>query len=170
MSGPAAALDRLGEAEARAALSRCCGSSRWVDGMLVARPFVADTALFETADRIWWQLEPSDWLEAFSHHPRIGERRLDQPRFAKTAAWSKGEQAGTAAAAGDVLEALHRGNVAYEERFGHVFLICATGLGAEEMLASLESRLDHEPDEELRIAAAEQAKITRLRLLKLVEG
>ena len=168
MSSPSDDLNFRGEADARDALTRCCGASRWVEAMLEARPFAGDEALFETAERLWWSLEPEDWREAFAHHPRIGERRLEQARFAKTASWSKGEQAGTAKAPQEVLDALHRGNIAYEERFGHVFLICATGLGAEEMLASLESRLDNDSEAEVRIAAGEQAKITRLRLRKLV--
>lgn len=169
MSGPAAILDGLPAAEARRLLSRCCGSGRWVEGMLERRPFGDDERLYAAAEEIWWQLAGDDWLEAFSHHPRIGDRCLEVERFAATRDLSRREQSGTAAASPEVLEALHEGNRAYEERFGHVFLICATGKSAGEMLAALEERLGNDPETELRVAAAEQAKILRLRLEKLIE-
>ena len=165
----AAYLNRLNENRAKEALLRCCGAKRWVAAMLNARPFASDQALYDRAEQAWWDLDAEAWLEAFSHHPRIGERKIQQPRFAKTAEWSKNEQASTEKAEAAVLQALEDGNQAYEERFGHVFLICATGRSAEEMLAELESRLKNLADSELRVAAGEQAKITRLRLDKLVD-
>jgi OHCU decarboxylase len=116
------------------------------------------------ADAVWAGLTPQDWLEAFTAHPRIGERRpTGDPRR-----WSAGEQAGAAGADAVVLDALAEGNRAYEQRFGRVFLICATGRSAAEMLADLRQRLGHDPETELRVAAEEQRKITRLRLDKLV--
>lgn len=160
-------LNRLRREDARAALLRCCGAERWSDAILAARPFTDDTAVFETAERAWWDLDPADWKEAFAAHPRIGERPA--ARRATTRAWSEQEQAGTAGADADTRVAFAGGNRTYEERFGHVFLICATGLSAETMLAELERRLENDPEEELRVAAAEQAKITRLRLEKLVQ-
>jgi 2-oxo-4-hydroxy-4-carboxy-5-ureidoimidazoline decarboxylase len=108
---------------------------------------------------VWWSLEPEDWLEAFATHPRIGERDGGD--------WTASEQAGMDEADAEVHRALVAGNRAYEERFGHVFLICATGLSGEEMLAALHRRLSNEPEAEVRVGAAEQAKITRLRLGKL---
>lgn len=168
MTDPVAAfLNSQGADAARAALQRCCAATRWVDGMLAALPFADDATLFATAERLWWQLPPADWREAFAAHPRIGERPSE--RHGATRAWSEQEQAGVRGADDDTRRALAEGNRAYEERFGHVFLICATGLTATAMLAALQRRLQHSPDDELCIAAAEQAKITRLRLEKLVQ-
>jgi len=115
--------------------------------------------MFAAAERAWWGLGPDDWREAFAAHPRIGERGPD--------AWSAAEQAGMSSAADATRRALAAGNRAYEERFGQVFLICAIGRSAADMLADLERRLGNDPVTELRVAAAEQAKITRLRLEKL---
>jgi len=113
-------------------------------------------------------MEKADMLEAFSHHPEIGsDLAALRQRFASTAAWSSAEQAGVAGADDATLEALRDGNVRYRERFGYVFLVCATGKSAAEMLALLQARLPHDADTELRVAAGEQAKITRLRLEKL---
>lgn len=152
--------------ETRAALTRCCGSRRWVEAMLASRPWGSEEELFLHAGREWNLLGPDDWLEAFSHHPRIGERRPNAAPAA-TRAWSSREQAGAASEPEAVLDRLHDLNRRYEDRFGHVFLICATGKSGKEMLAELEHRLENEADVELREAAAEQAKITRLRLEKL---
>jgi 2-oxo-4-hydroxy-4-carboxy-5-ureidoimidazoline decarboxylase len=127
--------------------------------MAAARPFADDAAVAAAAERAWWALEPADWREAFAAHPRIGERAA--------AEWSRREQAGMDGAAAGTRRALADGNRAYEARFGHVFLICATGRAAGEMLAELERRMANDPAAELREAAGEQAKITRLRLDKL---
>jgi 2-oxo-4-hydroxy-4-carboxy-5-ureidoimidazoline decarboxylase len=161
-------LDRASEKEARAMLARCCGASRWVEGMLARRPFGSDDALLAAADAVWAEASRDDVLEALSHHPRIGAS-LDELRekFASTATWSAGEQAGAAAASEDTLAALRDGNVRYEARFGHIFVVCATGRTAAEMLALLEARMPNDPEVEIRVAAAEQGKITRIRLAKL---
>jgi OHCU decarboxylase len=160
------ALNRLPRDAADAALRRCCGSRAWVRAMLEARPFSGRATLLAHADVVWWSLGAGDWLEAFTHHPRIGER--PQPA-ADTSDWAAGEQAGTAAADAAVLAELESLNHEYEARFDHVFLICATGRSADEMLAALRERLGNDPGAELRIAAEEQRKITRLRLEKLLE-
>lgn len=165
-------LNGLPEEEARAALGRCCGSRRWAEGMLEsvrrAGPWQSRTRLLGEAEHIWWHLDAADWLEAFSHHPRIGaDAALLRAKFAATAAWSGAEQAGMAAADGEVIARLAQGNADYEARFGFLFIVCATGLTAAEMLRRLLERLDNEPATELRIAAGEQAKITALRLAKL---
>lgn len=132
--------------------------------MLVARPYASDAHLLATAEELWWALEPADWLEAFEAHPRIGEKA--EPHD-PTAGWSAEEQAGVAGAAAATRAALETGNRAYESKFGHVFLVCATGRSAEELRSDLQRRLENEPDLELRVAAGEQAKITRLRLERL---
>jgi allantoicase len=153
-------LDAQTTEAAVADLLACCGSSAWATGVAARRPFATFAALTEAADAVWRGLGPDDWRQAFSAHPRIGER-TGSP-------WSQREQAGTAAADPGILEALAEGNRAYEDRFGHVFLICATGKTAEQMLSALHERLGNDPDTELRVAAEEQHRITRLRLDALV--
>ena len=150
--------------EARALLRRCCGSSRWVDAMLAGRPFGSLFALLDAASEIWNGLGETDWLEAFRHHPKIGDRKTGDARFADTRTLSEREQSGVAGASDDIRRELDDANRAYEARFGYIFIVCATGLGAEEMLARLRERLVNDPAEEIRTAASEQEKITALRL------
>lgn len=152
-------LNALPAADAERALLACCGSRRWAHDLAARRPFASLAELHSAADQAWWSLDRADWLEAFSAHPRIGERGTG---------WSSDEQAAAASAADTVKAALARRNREYEARYGHVFLVCATGRSAESMLADLERRMRNETDTELRVAAGEQAKITRLRLDKLV--
>lgn len=161
-------LNALSREAATEALTRCCGASRWVQGMLLRLPFASHTAMFAAAVEIWAQLGPDDYREAFAHHPEIGSNLEElREKFAKTASWSQAEQSGAVTASEATLHALQGGNRAYRERFGFSFIVCATGKSAEEMLALLQVRLRHEPELELAIAAAEQAKITHLRLEKL---
>ena len=148
-------------------LRSCCGSSRWVDVMVSRRPFASDDALFTAARQVWFSLQPSDWHEAFAHHPRIGDREDLRARFPETHHLSQSEQAGVATAATGTLDALAAANDAYERRFGHTFIVCATGRTAAEILALLNTRLRNSPDAEVRIAAEEQARITELRLRRL---
>ena len=164
-------LDRLNAADADAAkaeLMRCCGSTRWAEAMLRARPFRGPAELFAAAETAWAKTSEADWREAFTHHPRIGDVSKLREKFAATASWSSQEQKGVSGAGEETLQALAAGNREYEARFGFIFLVCATGKSAEEMLALLRARLPNPPAEELRIAAAEQAKITRIRLEKLI--
>lgn len=176
MKPVAGVLNALPGADLDAALRKCCGSTRWVESMRECTPFADDDEVFTTADRVWEALGPEDWLEAFAHHPRIGDRippapaDRDHDDTPTSADWAQKEQAGMDSAVAEVRERLLRGNQEYEERFGHVFLICATGRSAESMLAALEERILHDADTELRIAAVEQAKITRLRLKKLADA
>ena len=144
---------------------KCCGSSRWAREMAGRRPFRTFEELSGAADEVWFSLSREDWLEAFSHHPRIGEKQLRE-KFAATAGWAEQEQKGTAGASENILKALAQGNAEYEKRFGHVFLICATGKGADEMLFALDQRMNNGPERELKIAAGEQAKITQIRMKK----
>ncbi|HET8775946.1 MAG TPA: allantoicase [Thermoanaerobaculia bacterium] len=140
-------------------LLKVCGSLRWTEAVAAARPYASWEDLVARAAAAWSALDEADWLEAFGAHPRIGERK---------AGWSQQEQSGVQSAAGETMRALAEGNLAYEEKFGFVYLICATGKSADEMLASLRERMGHSRDEEVRIAAEEQRKITELRLEKLV--
>ena len=153
-------ISDLPDDEAGAALRACCASSRWVARMLSQRPFKDAQEVFDSAERIWNDLGREDWLEAFAAHPRIGEKKDAQ---------SAQEQAGALAAGDDVKARLAEANRAYEAKFGWIYLVCATGRSAEEMLALAEQRMHNDPETEIRVAAAEQAKITKLRLEKLLE-
>ncbi|MBY0495745.1 MAG: 2-oxo-4-hydroxy-4-carboxy-5-ureidoimidazoline decarboxylase [Cyanobacteria bacterium] len=150
--------------QARALLARACGSSRWVDRMMARRPFASDARLLFAARNEWFGLMEWDWLEAFSHHPRIGDRAALESRFPATHDLSSKEQSGIGIAGADVLQALAQANNDYFDRFGFIFIVCATGKSAPEMLALLLSRLQNDRATELRIAAEEQCKITALRL------
>ncbi len=162
-----AAINAWPEDHAIAAFRRCCGSTRWSEQMARSRPFPSEEALFDAAECTWWGLDPADWLEAFAAHPPIGDREALRAKFAATAAWSAREQSGVVGASEDVLQALAEDNTRYHDRFGYIFIVCATGKTAEEMLALLRERLSNDPGLEITIAAAEQAKITRIRLEKL---
>ena len=124
--------------------------------------------LIVKADRIWWSLDSEDWLEAFHSHPKIGEKKAAAPTAAEAKRWSEDEQSGLRNSAQQTLDELGDLNHAYEEKFGYIFIVCASGKSSEEMLAILHDRLKNDAAEELRIAAAEQAKITELRLRKLL--
>jgi 2-oxo-4-hydroxy-4-carboxy-5-ureidoimidazoline decarboxylase len=156
------------EATLRPLLAQCCGARRWVEGMLQRRPFASRAALLAAAADVWAALDEEDQLEAFAHHPRIGEDLTAlRARFPQTAGLSSSEQAGVAAADEGTLLALRDANRAYFERFGFIFIVCASGKSAPELLALLRARLTNERAHELRVAAAEQAKITNLRLEKV---
>lgn len=161
-------LNALSAADARMELLRCCGSSRWARAMASRRPFADKEGLFGSAREIERGLSREDWLEAFAHHPRIGDKEALRLQFASTRAWASGEQGGAALASEETLEELALANREYEERFGFIFIICATGKSAGQMLGALRARLANTPDAELAVAAAEQSKIARLRLEKLL--
>ena len=132
-------------------------------------PFSSLEELLKTADDIWWSLEHADWLEAFSSHPKIGERKAATHVGAGSQRWSEQEQSSLASAASDTRVELANLNEAYERKFGYIYIVCASGKSSEELLAILKQRIDNAPSEELPIAATEQAQITKLRLKKLVE-
>jgi 2-oxo-4-hydroxy-4-carboxy-5-ureidoimidazoline decarboxylase len=170
MAEPHAVIDSLPRDEARKALLRCCGSRRWVEGMLDRRPFGSEVALVQSAELVWNALAPADHLEAFAEHPPIGGDLGElQAKFATTAGWSSAEQARVALADEPTLAALAAGNQAYRERFGFTFIVCASGRSALELLSALEQRLGNQHPAEILVAAREQAKITLLRLQKLGE-
>ena len=161
-------LNRLAPQDAWSAFERCCGASVWIEHMCAHRPYDGRAAVIAAAGNADALLGPADWGEAFAHHPRIGDAAALRARFAATAQWAGEEQRGAAEASDATLEALARANLEYEQRFGHIFVVCATGKTADEMLALLRARLPNNPDVELEIAAGEQRKITRLRLEKLL--
>lgn len=160
-------LNALPEPEARRALLDCCGSRVWSETMAAARPFADVEQLHAVADAAFAQLGRDDLLEAFAGHPRIGERAAAGAGD-RHARWSEGEQSGARAAEPDVSAQLAAGNREYEERFDHVFLICATGRSATEMLEALRRRMRNDPETEITVAAEEQRKIMHLRLEKLL--
>ena len=161
-------IDALPEPHALAAFLRCCGSRRWAEAMARGRPYDDEPKLLAAAERAFAPLQRADWFEAFSHHPRIGDRGSLAERFPQTAGWSQSEQGGVAGAGEDVLGGLLQANRDYEARFGYIFIVCATGKSAGEMLSLLQERLPNDPEAELEIAAAEQRKITAIRLKKLL--
>ena len=161
-------LNSLSADAAQEEFTRCCGASRWAAGMAARRPFDSIEDVYAASGTLWPTLTDADWREAFAHHPQIGDRDSLRARFADTRHWAAGEQAGAASAPNTILDALASGNAAYEAKFGHIFIVCATGKSAAEMLALLHARLPNPPAAELTMAAGEQRKITRLRLQKLL--
>ncbi len=149
-------------------LMKCCGSTTWAEALTESRPISSANALLELSDKIWFDLEEADWKEAFTHHPKIGDLKSLETKFASTKMWASGEQASINTAAHDTLVKLVEGNKTYEDKFGYIYIICATGKTADEMLTSLLSRLKNDAETELKIAAGEQNRITHLRIQKLL--
>jgi OHCU decarboxylase len=162
-----AAFDQMPAHEAADLLLSCCGSRRWVDGMVARRPFHLLGVLLGNADEVWSTMAPADFREAFAHHPRLGEARSSAPTTDRALTWSSGEQAGMTDASLELRTKLAAVNEAYEARFGFICIICATGLSTADVLTLTEERMDNDLEDEIAIAAEEQRKITRLRLLKL---
>lgn len=165
--GVAKNLNELDESAAHQALENCCAAPAWISAMLTRRPFANDEDVTQAATSIWNSLPRDEWLAAFAAHPQIGDVNSLKKKYASTATWASNEQASVARASDDTLHELARYNQEYEAKFGYIFIVCATGKSAAEMLAILKSRMGNTADEELRIAAAEQLKITLLRLQKL---
>ncbi len=161
-------LNILSKEELKQTLFKCCGSDNWVEKMLTIFPVDDLVELLEDADEKWWQCSEEDWLQAFTHHPKIGDIESLQKKFASTAQWAAGEQSVAALASYEVLEKLAKGNDDYEKKFGFIFIVCATGKSAEEMLQLLNARLPNSRKDEIQNAADEQSKITKLRIEKLL--
>lgn len=161
-------LNSLSPEQAANELLQCCGSKRWVEAVVSRRPYSSLETLLTTADEVWWSLQPEDWLEAFQSHPKIGERKAAASVSEQSRQWSGQEQAGVTNASRDTVDSLAALNQAYEEKFGFIFIICATDKSSDEMLSALRVRLENDRQTELPIAAAEQGKITHLRLKKLI--
>jgi OHCU decarboxylase len=157
-----ARFNSLSQAEAESELYACFASHGWASAVAAGKPYADLEALLEQAESSWSELAPSDWLAAFAAHPRIGESGGHSPQS------SEREQSGVKSATAETLGALASGNRLYESRFGHVFLISASGRTADEILTELRLRLRNDHDTELRTAAAEHRKITRLRLARLL--
>lgn len=160
-------LNTLPRDQAETRFRDCCAADSWVQGMVENRPYDSDEAMLEQCRHLWPTLTESHWLQAFEAHPQIGNLDSLREKYASTKALASGEQAGARAADEDVLQRLKQGNDAYLEKFGFIFIVCATGKSADEMLELLEARLANGREMELKNAAREQAKITELRLEKL---
>jgi OHCU decarboxylase len=162
-------LNNLENPEAESHFRDCCGSREWARKMAAARPYHTSEELMDRAETIWNALNPADWLEAFAAHPKIGAKKAAPSQQGLSAEWSKGEQAGMENADDLIKDELAEANRLYEEKFGYIFIVCATGKTAEEMLALCRGRLGNPPEAELPVAADEQRKITEIRLRKLLE-
>lgn len=162
-----AEFDHLDVEEKKKLLHSCCGSSTWVNKMISALPAEDLVDLLEIAEEQWYACQEADWREAFSHHPKIGDLDSLKEKYDTTANWAEGEQSSVKQASEQTLEQLGEGNQVYEQRFGYIFIVCATGKSADEMLQLLNQRLYNNPEVEIQIAMEEQLKITRLRLEKL---
>lgn len=158
-------FNSLSKKEAFDNLFRCCGSTHWANELMEHFPFASVTELKTTSDGIWLQCDKKDWMEAFSHHPKIGEKPGDKHK--STSDWAGSEQSGMQSADEKIKTELALLNKEYEETFGYIFILCATGKSAKEMLSILKVRLNNDPSIELQIAATEQNKITHLRIDKL---
>jgi 2-oxo-4-hydroxy-4-carboxy-5-ureidoimidazoline decarboxylase len=170
MSEVLARWNLLSAEEAAEEILACCGSAAWARAVAARRPLDDETSLVAASDDTWWSLGTSDWMEAFSKHPRIGERRAPQVASAQSAAWSAQEQQNVADAGDSMRVALAEANREYERRFDRVFIVCATGKSAPEILEILRRRLRNDDFTELREAAEEQRKITNIRLKNWLLG
>ncbi len=161
-------INAMSVAEASHAFMQCCTASTWVARMVAGRPYADAGNLKRRADENWLDLQERDYLEAFEGHPKIGNVDSLRKKYANTKALAAGEQSGVKSADDATIQALADGNSAYEEKFGFIFIVCATGKNAAELLALLQARLPNDRDTELKNAAEEQRKIFQLRLEKLL--
>jgi 2-oxo-4-hydroxy-4-carboxy-5-ureidoimidazoline decarboxylase len=164
MTGTLAKWNRLPIADARKEILPCCGSQAWANGMAARRPFSDEATLLTASDETWRNLTAADWMEAFRGHPRIGESQAAQSAPAQSSAWSAEEQQNVTAAGDPVKTALADANREYEQRFGHIFIVCATGKSGPEILEIFRRRLQNDTETELREAAEQQREITHIRL------
>jgi 2-oxo-4-hydroxy-4-carboxy-5-ureidoimidazoline decarboxylase len=162
-----AEFDQKPVEEKKKLLERCCGSDVWVKKMLAIFPVQNLVDLMEFAEEEWYECNPADWLESFQNHIKIGDKKTLQKKFENDDQWAFYEQSGVFDCSSELQEEVEKANELYEETFGYPFIVSATGKSAQEMLDNLLQRLDNDPHEELMIAAAEQNKITQIRLKKL---
>ena len=158
--------DHLEATEKRFLLIQCCGSQKWVDKMIGLPPAEDLIDLFEDAEEMWYECSEDDWKEAFTHHPMIGDIDSLRKKFSNDQFAAK-EQTSIDDSSEKTLQALAEGNHVYQQKFGYIFIVFATGKSAEEMLEILQARLNNNPEEEIKIAMEEQSKITQLRLQNL---
>ncbi len=157
----------MSRADAYATLLQCCAATRWVDAVLDLRPYSSVEGLLQAAKNCWSSMEEPDYLEAFDGHPKIGDPASLKAKYAATHTMASNEQASVQQANEKIIMDLASCNQAYEDKFGFIFIICATGKSADEMLSSIKARLVSNREKELQLAAMEQGKITSLRIDKL---
>lgn len=170
MSEVLARWNQLPPEEAAREILACCGSNAWASAMASKRPFLDDAALLAASNEVWRSLSEAGWLEAFRSHPRIGESRSETTVAVQSSAWSAQEQQKAATAEEAVKTALKWGNREYEQKFGRIFIVCATGKSASEILEILRRRLHNDDATELQQAAEEQRQIMHIRLKKWIAG
>ena len=170
MSKVLARWNELRREEAEHEILACCGSRTWAASMAAKRPMHDEASLLAAADAAWQHLQEADWLEAFRSHPRIGETRAEKDSATRSSAWSAQEQQKAATADEAVKTALKWGNREYEQKFGRIFVVCATGKSASEILEILRRRLHNDEATELQLAAEEQRQIMHIRLKKWIAG
>ena len=161
-------LNSLTNSEANEQFKLCCGAKNWIQKMNRNRPFQNENEVYNKAESIWFSLSSDDWLEAFTHHPKIGNIESLRKKFHNTKSISENEQSGVNDAAESTLKDLAESNQLYEDKFGFIFIVCATGKSADEMLAMIKIRLNNNVNAEMLNASKEQNKITKLRLEKLL--
>ena len=158
-------FNNLDKEAAAKQLFSCCGSGKWVSLMMNAFPFESEKELINKATTIWYhECDREDWLESFTHHPQIGDKKSLSEKFAGK------EQESVMSASEEIIEGLAKANIEYKRKFGFIFIVCATGKSAAEMLRLLNDRLSNDRNEELKIAMGEQHKITLLRFKKLIDN
>ncbi|HZT59282.1 MAG TPA: 2-oxo-4-hydroxy-4-carboxy-5-ureidoimidazoline decarboxylase [Pyrinomonadaceae bacterium] len=162
-------LNSMTPDEKRAVLLSCCGSTRWAERVAALLPMWDEGQVLIIGERVWNELAREDWLEAFRAHPKIGERRAETEVSEAARRWSEGEQSRAGEASAETLAALAEANREYEEKFGFIFIVCATNRTAGQMLSMLRERMRNDAGTELRVAAEEQWRITELRVRKLLE-
>jgi 5-hydroxyisourate hydrolase/2-oxo-4-hydroxy-4-carboxy-5-ureidoimidazoline decarboxylase len=164
-------FNNLSKENAFSALEKCCVSKTWISKMIENKPFSSENDLIKTAASIWYNdCSLDDFKEAFTGHPKIGNVESLKEKFANTKNWANNEQAKVADANTKTIEALAKANTLYEDKFGYIFIVSASGKSADDMLAIINTRLLHNPEDEIAVAMNEQHKITVIRLVKLIEG
>lgn len=149
-------------------LTKCCGSEKWINSMIREMPFNTKEEIFNNAEKVWYSLNKEDWLEAFSQHPKIGDINSLTEKFYSTKELAGNEQAGVNNASIETLTEFAKLNDEYEKKFGYIFIVCASGKSADEMLHIIKERIKNNSETEIKIAMEEQNKITKLRLEKLI--
>jgi len=162
-------FNSLTDSEAFKEFEICCGATNWVKRIIASRPIDSKDALLKVAEEIWFSLKSEDWLEAFTHHPKIGDIESLREKFHNTKSISENEQLGVNDASENTLKDLAKSNQLYEDKFGFIFIVCATGKSADQMLTLIKMRLNNNIETEMQNAAKEQNKITQLRLEKLLK-
>jgi 2-oxo-4-hydroxy-4-carboxy-5-ureidoimidazoline decarboxylase len=160
-------FDQLAEEKKKLLLEQCCGSSAWTNKMLDSLPVGNLLELLDLAEEKWYECNRKDWLEAFEHHPMIGDINSLKKKYASTLTWATQEQSGVNSATEEILQELAETNKAYKNKFGYIFIVCASGKSAEQMLQLITLRITNDTETEIKIAMEEQNKITKLRLEKL---